>query len=76
MNWSVVYAAILSPAEKATALQGSWDLKVNRSLPEATSHSLTDESADAVMSFSESPVSDATLQVSQCWQAVLSVKHS
>ena len=57
MNWSVVYAAILSPIEKATALQGSCDLKVNRSLPEATSHSLTEESADAVMSFSESPAS-------------------
>lgn len=55
MNWSVEYAAILSPNENATALHGSWDLNVKRSLPEAMSQSLTEESADAVISFSESP---------------------
>ena len=63
MNWSVEYAAILSPADSATALHGSCDLKVNRSLPEATSHSFTDESADAVISFSESPANSVKNEV-------------
>ena len=33
---------------------------MNKSLPDATSHSLTEESADAVISLSESPVGQRT----------------
>lgn len=47
-------AAISSPKEKATALQGWWNSKVNKHSPVFTFQSFVLLSADAVMSFDES----------------------
>ena len=63
--------------EKLTALQGSWNLKVNKSLPLPTSQSLTEASADPVISVLESSAAQRArgdaVQVTQpsrgraCW---------
>ena len=55
MKGSELMAAMPSPREKATARHGSWNLKLNRSLPVSRSHSFADESPDPVSSLLESP---------------------
>ena len=55
MKGSLLMAAMPSPRLKATPRHGSWNLKVNRSLPVSKSHSFADESADPVSSLLESP---------------------
>jgi hypothetical protein len=54
MKGSLEMAAIVSPKLKATALHGSWKLKVAISLPVCTSHSFAVLSAEPVMSLTES----------------------
>ena len=55
MKGSELMAAMPSPREKATARQGSWNLKLNRSLPVSRSQSFADESPDPVSNLLESP---------------------
>lgn len=54
MKGSLEMAAMSSPSEKSTALQGSWNWKVNRHSPVSVSHNRAELSAEPVMSRDES----------------------
>lgn len=56
MKGSVVMAAILSPRDRATALQGCLYAYVYKQSPVSTSHIFVELSAEAVIKKEESPV--------------------
>ena len=61
----VEMAAMSSPSDKATALLGSVNLKVNKHSPVATSQSLVELSNDAVINRSESTASAYSCQMAK-----------
>lgn len=68
MKGSLEMAAMSSPSEKSTALQGSWNWKVNRHSPVSVSHNRAELSAEPVMSRDEStaqPVARVTITTLQ-----------
>ncbi len=80
MKGSELMAAMPSPREKATARHGSWNLKLNRSLPVSRSHSFADESPEPVSSLLESPAQVAPIvgegDEEQALSAIANCLHS